>query len=87
MSVLKKVQKMDIFWKKAMMFAVLAVLSVPLFILVTYNAKSKMKELGAIKSPESIKAIDFKIGFDDILQGIATSTSSATSSQEATTTN
>jgi hypothetical protein len=79
MSVLKKIQKADIFWKKAMMFAVLAVLAVPLFILVAYNAKSKMKELGAIKSPEGIKTIDFKIGLDDILQGLETPTSSSAS--------
>jgi len=78
---------MDIFWRRAAVFAVLAVLSVPLFILVAYNAKSKMNELGTIKSPEGIKTIDFKMELDDILQGIDISTSSATSSQEATTTN
>ncbi len=86
MSVLKKVQKMNVFWRTTTVFTVLVILAVPLFILVAHNVKNKMSQLGPIKPSEGLRAFDFGEELENALGGLEIATSSPTSSQEAATT-
>lgn len=90
---LKKIQKLDIFWKKMIVFGVLFVLAIPLLILVINNLSNRMTSIESqpVFNDVNIPSLEESgIGnlLDELSQlaNITTSTfSTSTYAQEATT--